>query len=93
MFDAGQGKLGTDEAVFIKILCSRSFAQLNATFAVYRELFKSDFETVLKKELSGDLYHACYTIYACATNKPLYFAKMLKETMRGIWWALVFKSN
>lgn len=83
LYDAGQGKLGTDEHVFIRILCSRSFAQLNATFAYYKEMFKKDFGRVLRKELSGNLLLACETIYFSVVNKPTYFATLIKESMIG----------
>jgi hypothetical protein len=50
LYDAGQGKFfGTDESVFIRILCSRSFSQLNATFTAYGNLTKKDIEKSMEK--------------------------------------------
>jgi hypothetical protein len=45
---AGEGKLGTDEAEFVNILCHRSFPQLRATFAAYTTLTGHDIETAVK---------------------------------------------
>lgn len=63
LYEAGVGKFfGTDESVFIRILCSQSFSQLNATFAEYSQLAKADIEKSIKDEMSGDLEFACLTI-------------------------------
>ena len=45
-----------------RILCSRSFSQLNATFAAYNQIAKKDIEKSIKDEMSGDLEFACLTI-------------------------------
>lgn len=63
LYEAGQKKFfGTDESVFIRILCSRSFSQLNATFLEYGRLAKTDIEKAVKDEMGGDLEYACLTI-------------------------------
>ena len=54
--------MGTDEIEFIRILCSRSFAQLNATFNAYFEYSNTDIEKAIKKEFSGNLEKALLTI-------------------------------
>lgn len=59
---AGQGKVGTDEIEFVRILCSRSFSQLRATFDEYYKLCQTDIEKAIKKEMSGDLEKACLAI-------------------------------
>ena len=59
---AGQGRVGTDESEFVRILCSKSFPQLNAIFAHYSQICNTDIELAIKKELSGDLCDACLTI-------------------------------
>ena len=38
LYDAGEGRLGTDEAKFTEIIGTRSFAQLRATFEEYNKV-------------------------------------------------------
>ena len=61
-FKIGEGKLGTDESKFIQVLCTRSFAQLNATFYEYSRYANHDIEKAIKSEMSGDLERACLAI-------------------------------
>ena len=62
LYDAGQGKMGTDEIEFIRILCSRNFRQLNATFEAYQQNCGTDIEKAIKKEFSGKLEQALLAI-------------------------------
>lgn len=85
LYEAGVGKFfGTDESVFIRILCSQSFSQLNATFAEYSQLAKADIEKSIKDEMSGDLEFACLTIIKAARNKSAYYAEQLNNAMKGL---------
>ncbi len=65
---AGKGKVGTDESVFVRIICSRSYQQLSATFAIYAQIANVDIEKSIKSEMSGDLERACLAI----GKSPLY---------------------
>ncbi len=47
---AGQGKVGTDEIEFVRILCSRSYSQLRVTFEEYYRFANTDIEKAIKKE-------------------------------------------
>ena len=62
LFEAGEGKWGTDESKFNVILVWRSYAQLRAIFEEYRKISKKDIEQVLKSELSGDLLRGLKSI-------------------------------
>ncbi len=102
LHDLSKAKIDVEHSEFIRILCVKSFAELKAIFAEYRDKFGQDISHVMRKELSGNLllgiifliifiYNfqinnftiACNTIYSSATNKPKYFAKLLRETMSG----------
>lgn len=83
MYKAGQGRIGTDEGEFVRILCSRSFAQLRATFDEYYKISNTDIEKAIKKEMSGDLERACLALAKSVRNKPAYFAEQLHEAMKG----------
>jgi hypothetical protein len=75
---------------FIRIFCSRSFAQLNATFDIYGEQNnKNDIEKAIKKEMSRKLERAFLAIVKSIRNKPGYFAELLHEAMKGISLAFV----
>lgn len=62
LYDAGEGKTGTNEKEFIKVLSTRSFAELNAIFALYKENFEKELEDVIRDEFNGDLCDALIAI-------------------------------
>lgn len=84
LYDAGEGKFGTDESEFVRILCSRSFSHLNAVFQAYSRISNKDIEKAIKKEMSGDLEKACLAIVKSAKNKTAFFAECLNEAMKGM---------
>lgn len=66
-------------------MCSRSFAQLQATFDVYKtKNKKNDIEAVIKKETSGKLERAFLAIIKTVRNRAGYFAELLNEAMKGL---------
>jgi len=83
-FKAGQGKIGTDELVFIRIFCSRSFQQLNVTFEEYLRNCGTDIEVAIKKEMSGKFEKSLLAIAKVVRNKPRYYAEMMHEAMKGL---------
>lgn len=56
------GQLGTDEEIFNRIMCTRSWCQLKATFDYYRKQTGRDIEVDIRKEFAGDLQTALLTI-------------------------------
>jgi annexin A7/11 len=62
IFKAGEKKLGTDEAEFVRVFSNRSHSELFSIFALYEEKYKRDMETVIRKEFSGNLCAALLTI-------------------------------
>jgi hypothetical protein len=74
---------GTDESEFIRILCSRSYPQLVATFNEYSKLSNKDIEKAIKSEMSGDLERACLAIVKIARNKFGYFAELIHDAIHG----------
>lgn len=84
LYEAGEGKWGTDESRFNVILVSRSYPQLRATFEEYKKISKKDMEEVLKSEFSGNVLSGMKTIVRCVQNKFGHFARQLQKTMKGI---------
>lgn len=55
LYAAGEKKLGTDESVFNKILCSRSCEHIQAVVAEYSKISQHSLEQTIDSEMSGDL--------------------------------------
>ena len=51
-----------DQQTIIKILSTRSFAQLSATIALYKEMANKDLEDEIKRHDRGSFLLACQTI-------------------------------
>lgn len=83
LYRAGEGRLGTDEAAIIRILSTRSAAQLNASFNIYQQSYGRDIEKAMKRETSGDFQHALRAIVKCIHYPAKYFAKALYKSMKG----------
>lgn len=65
LYAAGEAKLGTDEAVFNRIMSHNSFAQLRLIFDEYKELSGQTIEQAIKHEMSGALHDAMIAISKC----------------------------
>ncbi|KAL5015732.1 hypothetical protein ScPMuIL_005321 [Solemya velum] len=83
LYDAGAGKLGTDESVFNRILCSRSYYQLNETFRSYQAQYGKDIEASIRAETSGYLEDAYLAVVKLVRSRPEYFAERLYKSMKG----------
>jgi len=64
-----------DESELTRILSSRSFAQLRATFDAYAKLSGKDIEDSIKAETYGDYEKALVTIIRSIRNRPGFFCK------------------
>jgi len=85
LYDEGEGKMGTDSALFRTVFCTRSWAQLRATCEAYnRQRDGNDIETALKNELSGNVQKLYIAMASYALNPAAYFANILKESMTGL---------
>ncbi|XP_074641960.1 annexin A4-like isoform X2 [Tubulanus polymorphus] len=84
LYQAGEAKFGTDEAVFNLILCKRSYPQLLATFDAYRVVSKKTIEESIKSETSGNYKDSLLAIVRCVRNKAAFFADQLYRSMKGL---------
>ncbi|XP_069813238.1 annexin A13 isoform X1 [Dendropsophus ebraccatus] len=83
LYEAGEGRWGTDESEFNVVLATRNYMQLRATFAAYEILHGKNIEDAIKSETSGDLKKAYLTIVQCTKDCQGYFAKKLYKAMKG----------
>ncbi|XP_047395241.1 annexin A13 [Sciurus carolinensis] len=84
LYDAGEGRWGTDELAFNEVLAQRSYKQLRATFQAYQILIGKDIEESIEEETSGDLQKAYLTLVRCARDREGYFAGRLYKSMKGV---------
>ncbi|XP_004373046.1 annexin A13 [Trichechus manatus latirostris] len=83
LYDAGEGRWGTEELAFHDVLARRSLKQLRATFQAYQVLIGKDMEEAIEEETSGDLKKAYLTLVRCARDREGYFAECLYKSMKG----------
>lgn len=83
LYEAGEGKLGTDEEVFNRIFVHASFAQLRLVFEEYKNITGRTIEQALNDEVGGDLAEALGAIVECVQSPPAFFANRLHKAMAG----------
>lgn len=83
LYQAGEGRLGTDESCFNMILATRSFPQLKATMEAYSRMSNRDLLSSVGREFSGYVESGLKTILQCALNRPAFFAERLYYSMKG----------
>jgi len=84
ILDAGENRWGTDESVFNRIFCLRSYEQLRAIFSAYQELAGNDIEEAVAEEMSDDLKLAFLTLIHYIKDPIDYYAKTLHKAMEGV---------
>jgi len=84
LYDAGEGKWGTDEATFNRIFALRSFPQLKATFYAYKKQRGQMMDIVIEKEMSGNLKRAFLTLVRYIQDPITYWSEVLYHSMKGM---------
>lgn len=84
LFEAGEGRFGTDEAAFNKILAHESFSQLRQIFEEYKTISGCTIEQAIKAEIGGELADAISAIVECVQDISRWYATRLRKAMHGI---------
>nr|XP_015205186.1 PREDICTED: annexin A6 [Lepisosteus oculatus] len=84
LYEAGEAQWGTDEAKFITILGNRSVTHLQLVFDEYQKIAEKEMEDSIKSELSGDFERLMLAVVECIRSRPMYFAKRLYKSMKGL---------
>uniref|UniRef100_A0A6Q2YJJ4 Annexin n=1 Tax=Esox lucius TaxID=8010 RepID=A0A6Q2YJJ4_ESOLU len=84
LYDAGEAQWGTEESIFIMLLGNRSVTHLRMVFDKYQEIAEKAIEDSIKSELSGDFERLMLAIVQCIRSVPMYFAKRLYKSMKGL---------
>ncbi|KAL4235541.1 Annexin A11 [Mactra antiquata] len=80
---AGVKKVGTDESVFNRILCTRSIPHLQAVFEEYIKIDGQDITEAIKSEMSGSVRDAFLAIARYVSDPLDYFAECFYNSMKG----------
>ncbi|XP_055016047.1 LOW QUALITY PROTEIN: annexin A6 [Boleophthalmus pectinirostris] len=84
LYAAGEEQWGTDEAKFIMILGNRSIPHLRKVFDEYEKAYETSIEDSIKSELSGDFERLMLAVVQCIRSVPMFFAKRLYKSMKGL---------
>jgi len=84
LYRAGEGKLGTDEKVFVTIFAKRSWKHIRKVSEEYANLYSHSLHTALSKEFNGDLYNALKWTLEFVENRQAFFAKRLNDSFKGL---------
>jgi len=81
LYQAGEGRLGTDEKTFIDILTHRSYPHLHLVAQQYAMISGNSLERAISKETSGDFKKAMIVLI---TPREEYFASAIHSAISGL---------
>lgn len=83
LYEAGEGRKGTDASAFIEILTSRSAPHLRKVFDRYSKYSKVDMAKAIDLEMKGDIENCLTAVVKCAGSRPAFFSEKLYLAMKG----------
>lgn len=84
LYDAGEGKWGTDESVFIRIFSLRSVEHLRALKKAYEQQCGIPLEKSIDSEFSGDIKKLLLCILKSKLTPGDYFAERIYKACKGL---------
>ena len=83
LFDAGEGKWGTDSSVFNKIFTNSSPAEIACIAREYNKISGHTILDAIKKEFSGNTKKCLISIVYATISPSEYFATRVKDAIKG----------
>lgn len=84
LYQAGEGRWGTDESTFVRIFTQRSAAEMDMISNCYQQLRGKSLHQAIEKEFSGNTRILLHTILEGLQDPAAYFARRLRESVQGI---------
>ena len=84
LYNAGEGRFGTDEATFIRIFANRSAAEIACINQCYMKMRGKGVLHAIDKEFSGDVKKLLQTVVGGLLDIHGYFAMRIREAVRGL---------
>lgn len=84
LYEATEGRMGTDEMTVCGILTQRNDNQLRAISHAYTQRYRKDLEKVIKSEFSGHMKEALLFQLRHAEDKYMHAAQLLEDAMAGM---------
>ena len=84
LYKAGEGRLGTDEATFIRILANRSAAEVACINQCYTKMRGKGILHAIDSNFSGDIKKLLQTVVGGLLDLHGYFAMRIREAVRGL---------
>eukprot|EP00158_Paraphelidium_tribonemae_P002031 Partr_v1_DN25056_c0_g1_i2_m50599 putative annexin A7 len=83
-YKAGEGKIGTDEAEFMRLLANRQFGHLKRVFAAYAEKHGRTMKKVVEKEFTGMAETTLVAMVRFVEDRGEYYAELINSSMAGV---------
>ena len=84
LYGAGEGKIGTNEEIFVKYFTSLSPEELELVGKEYHKKYKKNIVQVIEKEIGGDLKKLFKSILYGLISPSEYFARQINAAVKGI---------
>ena len=81
LYQAGEGRWGTDESVFTHIFSTRSPAEIAVIAGMYKAMSGHDLYDTLKREFSGNVEKLLKAIFYASINPPEWFATRVRNAL------------
>jgi len=84
LYKAGEGRMGTDENIFITIFTNRSYDHLKLVFDRYQQKYTHSMEKAVNGEFSGDIKKALLAMVKYIKDPHVYIAELFEKSMKGL---------